>query len=90
MHVQAITTKFYGPTNTRGSRIIARASSGRVTWEYDHALNTDQNHDRAAQKLANKFGWGGRWYSGGAPDHSGNVYVCAKPDEAAFTTEVQL
>lgn len=55
--MQAIQTKYFGPTNARGSRIKATAPAGSMTVPYDHALNIDQNHKAAATALANKFGW---------------------------------
>ena len=72
---QAITTRYLGPTNVRGSRVTARAAVGRVILNWDHALNSDENHAAAAKALADKFQWGGDWYGGGLPDGKGNVYV---------------
>lgn len=74
---QAIVTKFLSPTNTRGARIKATAQAGSVTVGYDYGLNSDDNHKRAAEALAAKFEWRGRWFDGGAPDGCGNVYVWA-------------
>ena len=54
---QAIVTKYHGPTNTRGSRISAKAEAGRISVSYDHALNASENHRAAAQALADKMGW---------------------------------
>jgi len=54
---QAITTKFIGPTNTRGSRIKASAYAGTITVAYDHSLNNDENHRAAADALCVKMGW---------------------------------
>lgn len=65
---QAIITTFKGPTNFRGSRIYARAGAGRISIECEDALNMDQNHSRAAAKLADKFNWGGKWVHGGMPN----------------------
>ncbi|MDK4729358.1 hypothetical protein [Rhizobium phaseoli] len=73
MAYQAITTKFFGPTNYRGSRVKATAEAGSITVSWDHALNSEQNHDAAAKALAEKFGWRGAWFSGGTP--TGNCYV---------------
>lgn len=86
---QAITTKFLGPTNSRGSRIKATAAAGSVTVSYDHALNTDDNHSAAAKALAAKYGWAGDWIGGGMPDNCGNVYICtvAFREHAAPFTE---
>lgn len=48
----AITTKYHGPTNTRGSRTIATAHAGgatrRVTVAWDHTLSATANHHAAA------------------------------------------
>lgn len=47
----AITTKYHGPTNTRGARIVATAHDGttkRYTFAYDHSLSATQNHHSAA------------------------------------------
>jgi len=78
--MQAIVTKFFGPTNSRGSRVKAKCQAGSVTLSWDHALNLDGNHDAAAQALASKLGWDrkeyyGKMVSGSLPDGTGNVYV---------------
>lgn len=73
---QAITTKYLGPTNVRGSRVKATAAAGSLTLNWDVALNSDQNHIAAAKALAEKFDWGGaEWHGGGLPDCSGYVFV---------------
>lgn len=89
MIFQAITTRYIGPTNTRGSRIKATAAAGSVTLHYDDSLSSSVNHARAAEALANRFKWRGSWYGGGMPDDRGNVYVCVMTlsDDAAFTTQ---
>ena len=79
--MQAITTKFMSPTNVKGSRIKATCQAGSLTLHWDHALNPDQNHCRAAKALAVKLGWTyGTWQSGELPDGS-SVWVC--PDKHA-------
>lgn len=71
---QAITTKYLGPTNARGSRIKASSESGHsVTASYDHALNPVENHARAAIMLCEKLGWKGDLVPGGTKD--GYVFV---------------
>ncbi len=82
---QAITTKFLGPTNTRGSRIKATAFAGSVTVEYDHGLNQADNHKAAAQKLAARLGWKGDWFAGGLPSEDGNAYVCNTNGKSDFS-----
>jgi len=57
--MQAITTKFLGPTNARGSRIKASAYAGSITIGYSHELNSDENHRAAAVALCEKMGWFG-------------------------------
>ena len=73
---QSISTKYLGATNTRGSRVKAKSSSGlSLTLSWDDALNTDANHGAAALALATKLGWKGRWVAGGDRDGRGNVFV---------------
>ena len=79
--MQAITTKYAGPTNTRGTRIIAKAAAGRVSVGYDHALNLEDNHAAAAQALAAKLGWTGPNYGtlvSGCADKGDYVHVMHK------------
>lgn len=47
--MQAIRTKFVGPTNTRGSRIIATSCDARTVMPYDHEISAEDNHARAAE-----------------------------------------
>lgn len=75
MITQAIETRYLGPTNTKGSRIKATAWKGSVTLSYDYALNADQNHAKAAQALADKFGWKGQWAQGAKPKGTGYFFV---------------
>lgn len=47
-----LTTKFCGPTNTKGSRIAVTCQHGKtrlmlVSWDY--SLNPSQNHEKAVQ-----------------------------------------
>lgn len=74
-HRQAISTKFLGPTNCRGARIKASAAAGSVTIPYDYAAGLSGAHDKAAQALIDKFGWGGDWLSGGSADERGYTYL---------------
>lgn len=60
--MQAIQTSYKGPTNTKGSRIIAKCAAGRIVMGYDHALNIEENHKYAAVLLTNKLGWTGKQY----------------------------
>lgn len=76
-----ITTKFMGPTNTKGSRIKATSASGKsktVRWEY--AADVDSNHEEAARVLAIQMirdgacvpdRWVRRWNKDGSCVHVG-------------------
>jgi len=80
---QAITTKFLGPTNHRGSRVLARCQAGWLRSPWDHALDSEGNHTHAAEALARKLGWIGddsdwRLVGGGLPDGTGNAYVLVR------------
>lgn len=77
--MQAITTKYVGATNTRGSRIVASADAGRVTVSWDYALDVFENHKKAAEAYCKKKGWTGRLIGGGVK--SGYVWVFASGAE---------
>lgn len=74
---RAIQTRFAGPTNTRGSRIIADAGDrgSRVVVNYEHALNSEQNHAYAAMLVTRKMGWIGEFYTPLVGGHIGDRYV---------------
>jgi hypothetical protein len=75
---QAIQTKYIGPTNVKGSRCKAWAQAGSVLLAWDDALNSEQNHVRAAEALAAKFHWFGAWHMGALPEPArGFCFVCA-------------
>jgi hypothetical protein len=81
--MQAIITKYLSPTNHRGPRVKATATSGTVTVPWDHALGIGENHDAAARALVKKLGWDNPSYGilvkGGLPDSTGNAYVFVRP-----------
>lgn len=64
---QAIQTRFVGPTNTRGARVIARADAGRVVHYWEYALGEAGNHAEAARKFCEQYGWYGRLACGALP-----------------------
>ncbi len=74
--MQAITTKYLGPTDTRGARIKARCQAGSVTVPFEYGA-TDP-HDVAALALLVKLDWHGQWVGGGLPDGTGNAYICTE------------
>ena len=55
--MQAILTKYLGPTNSRGSRVKAHAQSGSIIINWDHGLSNEDNHLLAAKALMNKYEW---------------------------------
>jgi hypothetical protein len=65
--MQAIETKFHGPTNNSGSRISARCEAARIILPWDHALDSEANHIAAARALMAKLGWEGKLYTGSVP-----------------------
>jgi hypothetical protein len=85
---QAITTKYIGPSNVKGSRVKARAAAGSITLHWDDALNSEDNHRAAAQAYATKMGWHGKYYQGSLPDDSGYCFVCVDQREPNAAFEV--
>lgn len=55
--MQAIRTKYHGPTNTKCSRFSAKCEAGQVYVNYNHSLNLDDNHKAACMALVKKLGW---------------------------------
>ena len=75
--LQAITTKYLGPTNYRGGRIVATCEAGKITVNWNYGLNVSDNHKAAMQALASKLDWldGRKWYYGGTEDGAVGVQV---------------
>ena len=82
-----VTTRYYGASDTRGARVVARATTddGRrvsVTRSYDYALNPGPNHRFAAAELLRRHAPGMvPFYTGANP--SGTGYVFAAREAAA-------
>ena len=58
--MQSIRTKYFGPTNNRGTRIKATSTSGQsVTVNRDYAAEVSVDERRAAMVLCKKLGWSG-------------------------------
>lgn len=73
--MQAIITKYHGPSNVKGSRVSATCQAGRVMIEWSDALNSANNHRSAAMALCLKLNWDGEWLSGVLPTGE-TVWVC--------------
>ena len=86
--MQAIRTRYHGPSNVRGSRISAKCEAGSIIVGYNHALSTDGNHAAAAAALVRKLGWDKQGY---APMYGGNFdgdeYWVFAADHAKLNTE---
>lgn len=61
--MQAIITKYHGPTNTRGSRIIGKAGNVTVTCDPNDSrrMHHEDIHAECAKQVAAKLGWSGEW-----------------------------
>jgi hypothetical protein len=81
---QAITTKYIGPTNYRPARVKVTCDAHTATVAWDHALDTVENHARAARQVADLLGWTkySNYHVGGTKD--GYVFVAVEPDTRAF------
>jgi len=63
--VKAITVQYKGPTDTKGSRLVASDGDGnRVTVGYPHELSGDAVYRLAADALCKKMSWGGEIVGG--------------------------
>ena len=83
--MQAIITKYYGPTDTRGSRIGAKCNAGTISIPYPHELSGEACHLAAAQALADKLGWTSDAYgklAGGTLPSGECCFVFVKSDAA--------
>ena len=89
--MQAIKTKYYGATNTRGARIKATCDAGNVTINWNYELGTEANHDYARIALQKKIQldnekrylnytcandpWIGQMVGGALPNNEGYAFV---------------
>jgi hypothetical protein len=76
--MQAIQTRYFGPTNNRGSRIKAWAQAGSITIPYPYELSGQACHRKAAEALALKCEWDTPFYGellGGQLKNGDYVFV---------------
>lgn len=89
--MQAIVTRFLGPTERTGARIIATCDAGRIVRPYMYASTREDNHVSAARALAQKLGWTSEFYgrivSGELPGSKGYVHVFTLRQCAGFMNE---
>lgn len=55
--MQAIQTKYLGPTNYKGSRVKATCAAKTITMEWNHEINSEENHRSAAYMLTSVLRW---------------------------------
>jgi len=84
-----IRTKYRGPTDHVGARIIATApgfsAAPRIVRPYCHARSGTENHAAAAMELADQLGIVGKWAAG--EDGSGCVFVRVFPSDHRYQSE---
>jgi len=74
--MKAILTKYFGPGNSKGTRIKAWELDGHcVFYSYNYALSSEANHRSAAEKLRDKMGWSGELVAGGTKDGYAFVFT---------------
>jgi hypothetical protein len=81
--MQAIRTRYHGPTNTRGTRITATCEAGSLTMPFDYSLNDEGNHAKAAQLMIKRLGWSGVFLGG---QFDGDCYWVANSDASPVAT----
>ncbi len=79
---QAIETRYVGPTNHRGSRIIATTAGGhRLIHHWDYSLGIEGNHYAAAKALQAKLDW--EPIVAGGSTKAGFVWLTSTLDDTA-------
>ena len=74
--MKSIETKYVGPSNVKGSRIIATdCGDHRLIMSYDCAWSNEENHMNAAKQLCERLHWTGSLWGGHTK--SGMVFVFA-------------
>lgn len=71
--MKAITTKFMGPTDFRGSRIRAFTEDQSITVPYEYEGHPEEAHEKAARALMDKMRWQADLLGGGVK--GGYVWV---------------
>lgn len=81
--MKAITTRYLGPTNTKGSRVKATDNDGHsITISYNSGLRSEEAHAEAAIALCRKLGWHGHLAAGALKE--GYAFVWAAPSLDTF------
>lgn len=77
--MQAILTKFHGPTDHKPARVSAYCEAGKLTCKWDHARTAEQNHWNAAVYLRAQLNWEGDLACGALPNGTGYAFVFIEP-----------
>lgn len=63
--MRAITVKYLGPTNTKGTRLSVTDYDGnRATYPRNHSLRAEADAAIAAEAFRDKMGWAGKLAGG--------------------------
>ena len=82
--MKAIRTKYYGPTNTRGSRIKVTDDDGNTKW-YSYSYSAAEPHIVAAESFLKAMSWKGVWIAGHLP--GGMVFVHSDGEAIEIVSE---
>jgi len=89
--MNAISVKYVGPTNSRGSRFIASCYLGKVTVSYDYSLNSVENMLVAAIELCKKYSLDyNKLDSVGVLDHDTSVFTFSDGTHTLAHARAQL
>lgn len=61
--MQAIRTRYFGPTNSRGARIQAKVEAGAIFVPFNHELTLEENHQAACRAMLVRMNWNTLPYS---------------------------
>jgi len=70
--LKAILTRHLSPTNTLGTRIVAKTDGNRKVYNWDYELSNVDNHHMAATSLAEELDWLNRWKLQSGQLHNGD------------------
>lgn len=75
--MQAVQTRYLGPTNSHGSRIKATCQAKSIIRPRDYSANIEDDHRNVARELILAMGWYGHWVQGCLPTGD-YAFCCAK------------
>lgn len=90
--MQAIQTRFFGPTNTKPARVKAYCDAGSVWFGFHNGPGKTEReaYHLAAKQLATKLGWSGVWVGGGVrQSRDAYVFVFVGKPRADLVREVK-